>query len=894
MSVLHEVKAFHSAANISIGKSVRTLTHLLIILNRHEQFQNEESTLFTVSEANDTFFAITKLFQKKNAFLRSLVYLCIKELLILSPSIDAIIVTSSLIRDMTGEDKFRAPAMRTLWRIADASMIGSVERYMKQAIVHKSSKISSSALVCALWMSEKSSALFEAVRRIVHLRQHQEKSHSLVQYHALAILWKVRQSDKLALTKLVLNNRSRVNKNKFADLISLRLAAYLISGYSSSGATNDETRADLMRFIESCLKYKGNMVAFEAAKTILYMSDASSDAINEAINTLRSFLESKRPVSRFAALRILNRIASTYPHIVGPICNLDLEPLISSQNRLIATYAITILLKTESESNIEALMKQLSGFMSDINDEFRSNVVDAVKALCNKFPNKQSTFMKFLSSLIREEGGLEFKSAVVDCITSIIEQNPSSLEFGLSSLCDFIEDCEHVQLSTRILHLIGQLGGKGSNGRAIRKYIRYIYNRIMLECPRIRAAAITALTKLALNGMDETMIKPVVSLTEWSSNDLDDDVRDRANFSIEILSSQEISEAREMFNEISNLPPDAKTHLPNDKSIDEIEFSDLFDTTKVNQRHIDRASPIVLGSGNFADSLLLESPNVSGTESFPKAMIDVLKNDILFKSCSPVELTESELEYTVRCVKRIYQRSIVFEFHIANTLDDVFMKNVRIKHDEIFAKLSETKTTAQVAFTSSCDVIEPHNVGIIYTVISFPGDVPMSEYLLRLGCTVVFQVGDSQVAAVEDFDDQLIIDSVETVMADLMKPCASKVSIEDNQDPGAMLDDESGFSREHDAAFMESEIFAFYNVSIDQLISTLVDQTFDLALIGTQTIQNRMRYSALMTGESVHNHYLAVAIRLASDPDSKSIHMKITVRSDSDDAVKFILSAVNS
>ncbi len=60
-------------------------------------------------------------------------------------------------------------------------------------------------------------------------------------------------------------------------------------------------------------------------------------------------------------------------------CNTDLEALITDQNRSIATLAITTLLKTGNESSVERLMKQISTFMSEISDEFKIVVVDAIR-----------------------------------------------------------------------------------------------------------------------------------------------------------------------------------------------------------------------------------------------------------------------------------------------------------------------------------------------------------------------------------------------------------------------------------------------------------------------------------------------------------------------------------
>jgi hypothetical protein len=55
--------------------------------------------------------------------------------------------------------------------------------------------------------------------------------------------------------------------------------------------------------------------------------------------------------------------------------------------RLVApAQAITTLLKTGNESSIDRLLKQIGGFMGEIADEFKVVVVEAIKALCLKFP----------------------------------------------------------------------------------------------------------------------------------------------------------------------------------------------------------------------------------------------------------------------------------------------------------------------------------------------------------------------------------------------------------------------------------------------------------------------------------------------------------------------------
>ena len=162
------------------------------------------------------------------------------------------------------------------------------------------------------------------------------------------------------------------------------------------------------------------------------------------------------------------QVSMTHPAAVTA-CNLDLENLITDSNRSIATLAITTLLKTGAESSVDRLMKQIASFVNEISDEFKVVVVQAIKSLCLKYPRKHGILMNFLSGMLREEGGLEYKTSIAETIITIIEENPDAKEGGLSHLCEFIEDCEHTSLAVRILHLLGCEGPKTSNPA---RYIR--------------------------------------------------------------------------------------------------------------------------------------------------------------------------------------------------------------------------------------------------------------------------------------------------------------------------------------------------------------------------------------------------------------------------------------
>ena len=59
--------------------------------------------------------------------------------------------------------------------------------------------------------------------------------------------------------------------------------------------------------------------------------------------------------------------------------------------------------------------------------------------------------MNFLSNILREEGGFEYKKAIVDSILILVKQIPDAKDSGLSHLCEFIEDCEFSYLSTQVM-----------------------------------------------------------------------------------------------------------------------------------------------------------------------------------------------------------------------------------------------------------------------------------------------------------------------------------------------------------------------------------------------------------------------------------------------------------
>lgn len=419
---------------------------------------------------------------------------------------------------------------------------------MKTAIVDKNPSVSSAALVSSYhllpiakdvvrrWQSEtqeaaasvKSSGGFSLGFSSSSANLPVNNS-TMTQYHAIGLLYQMRSHDRMALVKMVQQfGAAGAVKNPAAIVMLVRLAAQLAE-------EDPQLRKPMMTLLDGWLRHKSEMVNFEAAKAICDMRDVTDAEVSQAVHVLQLFLTSPRAVTKFAALRILHNFASFKPQAVN-VCNPDIETLISNSNRSIATFAITTLLKTGNEASVDRLMKQISGFMSEITDEFKITIVEAIRTLCLKFPSKQAGMLQFLSGILRDEGGYEFKRAVVESMFDLIKFVPDSKEDALAHLCEFIEDCEFTKLSVRILHLLGLEGPKTPQPT---KYVRYIYNRVVLENAIVRAAAVTALAKFGVGQMDPEVKRSVEVLLTRCLDDVDDEVRDRAALNLRLMKEED-------------------------------------------------------------------------------------------------------------------------------------------------------------------------------------------------------------------------------------------------------------------------------------------------------------------------------------------------------------------
>jgi len=893
-AVLQEARVFHDATVVRENprKCCTVIAQLLHLQNTGQYMTSTEGT--------EVFFGVTKLFMSDDASLRRMVYLFIKDVAETCEHDDIIIVIQCLTKDMNSDaDLYRGNALRVLARIVDASILGSIERYVKQAIVDSSPIVSSSALVSASHLYNSSPECAIIVKQwITETTDATQSPNEMVQFHAMQLLYQIKAHDRLGISKLVSQFSTRNTlRSPLALVLLVRYTAKLLNDEARDGrGKRDGSPAAQQgyQFLEASLRHKSEMVVYEAARAICSMQGLEPQDLSSAISVLQLFLSSPKPATRYAAMRTLAMVANTQPRVVSK-CNEDLEALIGDSNRSIATLAITTLLKTGSENSIDRLLKQISLFLTEIADEFKITVVRSLQKLCLTYPAKHRVLVGFMSNFLREEGGFDFKKSIVNSIISLIRQVPETTESSLLHLCEFIEDCEFTRLSTDILHLLGELGPSTS---APARYIRFIYNRVILENAAVRAAAVSALAKFAANC--PSLRSSIMTLLKRSLYDEDDETRDRAAISVAIL------EEAMAANPYVPPPEDAEAEdIPEDVPVQgDTAAYVLLESMPMPFEKLERSmtaymnTPISMGSPEEItfDALPIVEDSAEeiavalGFDMAPKkevidpaasvyAIPELAELGRAFRSSAIVMLTEDETEYVVQCTKHIFQNHVVLQFSVQNTIEEQRLDNVTVLIDdsesEVFTASGEIATEGiRYGDKKSC-----------FTVLERSADVPLTASTFT--CELRFTVVEVDPATGEEeggtFEEEYPLEDLEINTSDFM----AKVTVPD-------------FRKGWETVGNGNEVlekFALQFKKMDEAVSAIVnflgmqpcDGTGALKPDNTNGAKPHMLH---MSGVFVTGSQVLARAQIAMQPTG-GVVLKIAVRSDDEAVSRMVADCIH-
>ncbi|PUU80135.1 adaptin N terminal region-domain-containing protein [Tuber borchii] len=915
-SVFQEARLFNTSP-ISPRRCRILLTKITYLLHTGERFPT--------SEATSLFFGITKLFQHRDAALRQMVYLVIKELA--DTAEDVIMVTSSVMKDVAGsggrgageQEVYRANAIRALCRIIDGTTVQAIERLLKTAIVDKTPSVSSAALVSSYhllptardvvrrWANETQEAVLSGSKSSAFSLGFGSSSSTpqgsgMTQYHAIGLLYQMRAHDRMALVKMVQQFSSGNVKNPAAVVMLVRLAAKLAD-------EDPGLRKPMYTLLDGWLRHKAEMVNFEAAKAICELRDVTDAEVAPAIHALQLYLTSPRAVAKFTAIRILHNFASIRPAAVN-VCNIDIETLISNTNRSIATFAITTLLKTGNEGSVDRLMGKTSAIMADITDEFKITIVEAIRTLCLKFPSKQAGMLSFLSGILRDEGGYEFKRAVVESMFDLIKFVPESKEEALAHLCEFIEDCEFTKLAVRILHLLGIEGPKTSQPT---KYIRYIYNRVVLENAVVRAAAVTALAKFGVASkdgkIDPEVKKSVVVLLTRCLDDPDDEARDRAALNLRLIQEEEGGGVAERFikNESTFSLPIFEHQLVMYVTGDQSTFDTPFDISSI---------PIVTRAEADAEdrSLKLRSttmptlrapttpgaPRPSASPSTAEAATstaaaaqryaqqlatvpELKPYGPLLKSSRDVELTEAETEYVVTAIKHIFKDHLVLQFNVKNTLTDTILEDVSMVATPADPEDEEQALGLEEDFIIPVPKLATQEVGTIYVSFKRTGEEP--NYAITTFANVLKFTSkeiDPSTGEPEDqgFEDEYQVEDLELTGGDYVIPSFAGSFGNVWEQVGA-------------AGSEVTETFSLGTgvKGIQEACEALAQSLSLQPLEGSDVVANTATHNLKLFGKTISGGRVVAQIKMAYSSKT-GVALKITARAEEEGVAEMVVGSV--
>eukprot|EP00211_Chloroparvula_japonica_P005089 CAMPEP_0119121846 /NCGR_PEP_ID=MMETSP1310-20130426/2284_1 /TAXON_ID=464262 /ORGANISM="Genus nov. species nov., Strain RCC2339" /LENGTH=885 /DNA_ID=CAMNT_0007111427 /DNA_START=147 /DNA_END=2804 /DNA_ORIENTATION=- len=859
--VLQETRIF-GATPVNVKKCCHLLTKVLVLVARGDQL--------TTKEATDVFFSITKLFQSKDLFLRRLLYLTLKELTPLAE--DVIIVISSLTKDMNSPiELYRAHAIRVLCNIlTDISLLGQGERHLKQAIMDREAVVSSAALVSGIHLL-KHAPNVELVKRWVNEISEASKSRDqMVQYHSLGLLYTLKKHDPLAVIKLLTTVRKNVVRSPFANCLLVRYTIRLLRENPPG-----EDLTGFYEYLGACLRNTNDMVMYEVARSLVVydLPGVPYKLISSAFSVLQLFLTTPKSILRFAAIRTLSEVADRYPREVQEV-NSEIDNLIGDSNRTIATLAITTLLKTGDASSVDGLLAEILSFMGEISEEFKVVLIKAVRSLCSKYPQKYRTVLGFLSDILREEGGFAYKKAILDTILEIMRDVPDAREIALSCVCEFIEDCEYYQLSILVLNVIGREGPATS---CPSRYVRYIYNRIILENSMIRASAVQALAEFGLRLPE--LRQSVLNLLERILLDTDDEVRDRATFYVQLIRDEEGLPAADLLADLPITPEELEASLLDYQGTACDHPFDL--DTAISMAISERPARAALEKRDQErDHFAPLAGTSSALESQVAAVPEFAQYGKVFKSCPPWRLTEDTVEYTVSCVKHIFAQHVVFEFIVCNTVSEQELEDVTVTMEAVDdgdTDLLEILVPDVAVDVKLLKYDQPASCFVSFSREA--GDFPLGTFLTTLKFTA-FNLDSAGVREDEEGDeDEYPIDDIEILTADY----TVKASIGNFQE-----------AWEAHAENESVEIFALSSAknlqdAVNEILKILCLQPVD----GSEEVPaKKSKHILYATGVWVTGALVLARARMRLNNQTRAVDLELCIRSPDESIIDLVASAM--
>ncbi len=216
-------------------------------------------------------------------------------------------------------DIYKANALRVLSRIVDQSNMQSIDRLLKNALVDKSTHVKTSALVSSIHLLKRNPEMIR--KHVGEIQQILLSGNSDLQYHALLLLHELKKVDPMAILKVLsqLTTSQATLGNKLAKCQLIRYIKELLT-YAN---LDPRTMQNFVQYLFETLNKSNDIVTFEAAKALCELSETLKIDLETPFSALMTFIQNGNAVQKFAALKVMNRLAQKHTSMVA-MCTEDL------------------------------------------------------------------------------------------------------------------------------------------------------------------------------------------------------------------------------------------------------------------------------------------------------------------------------------------------------------------------------------------------------------------------------------------------------------------------------------------------------------------------------------------------------------------------------------------
>ena len=682
LEVQNALSAFNEK-NVQTEHCIEILVNLIYLLNKGEKFSEDEK--------EKIFFSSTKLLHSASPILRRIIFLFVKHLNWWQSSF---ILTGSLITELNNNDELIKPnCFRLLGQITDASSLNVVERLLKVAISNDNPEVASSALACTLFMCLKGFGVAKTwVNEISEKLNSSLGEENLLTFHTLLLLKEVKKNDKLFLIKIFSKiAESSSSKSQFAICQLIRFLTELLM----KGDLEKSNKTTFFSFLERCLYNIEESIRIEAARSIMQLNNCKSTLKKATIAVLCDLISSSNKIVKFAALKTLDKYIDKYAQNIAVDIFLEMEKIIedNNTNSSIKSYAFSIFLKISkglSDYRLEKMFKTFIEQYPKFKEDFKKKLVIISKNISRENPTKNKLYFNFFSSLFKLEAGAQTKLEILEAIIWFIYNDNDLKLQTLFFLAESIFDCQYDVLKIRILNLIGKECELVNNKS---KLVRLIYNQIILESPMVRASAISALGEIGLK--EKNLRDIIISLIEKCLNDDDNEVRERAFMYSKALNA--VKEDKKEENQLVNFVFPKKVKNPS--AIDELNINLIqlvLNSEKENllkNKDIGNELLNILNDNEKISEIVKKSKTIENKKDDKKKKKEeneTKPEDAFSKVYGPPriytpykKLTDETAEYLTKYRKIVYDKIVVIDFEIKNTIEFQTINNISIDVDNL-------------------------------------------------------------------------------------------------------------------------------------------------------------------------------------------------------------------